>query len=220
MTLPPKKQCGNQVGECLPRAGAGFGDDTCATFHRGKNGARHLKLLRSWSIERKNVFKRPDIGEDFVQIHTASLSEGLLNRGSVDAALVISVAGRIFLDVAGGARGIGVAGILTAYGEYRNGDPGSRPCCYFMVFLQMHEFPTIHSLTEGLAGAGYSVLAPTLSLGLSHRKQSMACEAIHSHKMQDGSQEIAAWIAWLKARKADPSSWSVIASAVWKRWLF
>lgn len=92
-------------------------------------------------------------------------------------------------------------GNLTAYAEFRSGDPGKPTVLLLHGFLQTHEFPTIHSLTEGLSGAGYSVLAPTLTLGLSHRKQSMACEAIHSHKMQDGSLEIAAWIAWLKARK-------------------
>lgn len=90
---------------------------------------------------------------------------------------------------------------LTVYAEYRQGDPGKPTVVLLHGFLQTHEFPTIHSLTEGLSSAGYSVLAPTLSLGLSHRKQSMACEAIHSHKMEEGTQEIAAWLAWLKARK-------------------
>ncbi len=90
---------------------------------------------------------------------------------------------------------------LTAQAEYRQGEPDKPTIFLLHGFLQTHEFPTIHRLTEGLASAGYSVLAPSLSLGVSYRKQSLACEAIHVHKLQDGAEEIAAWMAWLKTRK-------------------
>lgn len=90
---------------------------------------------------------------------------------------------------------------LTAKAEFRKGDPGKATVVLMHGFLQTHEFPTIHRLTEGLAGAGYSVLAPTLTLGVTHRKQSLACEAIHTHTMADGTKELAAWVDWLKARK-------------------
>jgi pimeloyl-ACP methyl ester carboxylesterase len=90
---------------------------------------------------------------------------------------------------------------LTAIAEFRQGDPGKPTVLLMHGFLQTHEFPTIHRLTEGLASAGYSVLAPTLTLGVTHRKQSLACEAIHTHTMEEGVDELAAWVDWLKRRK-------------------
>ena len=91
---------------------------------------------------------------------------------------------------------------LTARAEFRKGDSDKPAVLLLHGFLQTHEFPTIHRLTDGLAGAGYSVLAPTLTLGVTHRKQSLACEAIHTHTMDDAIKEIAAWANWLHARKA------------------
>ncbi len=92
-------------------------------------------------------------------------------------------------------------GNLTAMAEFRQGDAGKPTVLLMHGFLQTHEFPTIHRLTDGLAGAGYGVLAPTLTLGVTHRRQSLACEAIHTHTMGDATREIAAWVDWLKARK-------------------
>lgn len=90
---------------------------------------------------------------------------------------------------------------LTAKAEYRKGEPGKPTVLLVHGFLQTHEFPTIHRLTEGLSSAGYGVLAPTLTLGVTHRKQSLACEAIHTHTMVGGTREIASWLEWLKAKK-------------------
>jgi pimeloyl-ACP methyl ester carboxylesterase len=91
---------------------------------------------------------------------------------------------------------------LTAKAEFHKGDPAKPTVLLVHGFLQTYEFPTIYRLTEGLASAGYSVLAPTLTLGVTHRKQSLACEAIHTHTIQDGAKELAVWVDWLKARKA------------------
>jgi pimeloyl-ACP methyl ester carboxylesterase len=91
----------------------------------------------------------------------------------------------------------------TAIAEYRKGDPDKPTVLLLHGFLQTHEFPTIHRLTEGLAGAGYSVLAPTLTLGVTYRKQSLACEAIHTHSMEEGANEIATWVDWLKRRNVN-----------------
>jgi pimeloyl-ACP methyl ester carboxylesterase len=90
---------------------------------------------------------------------------------------------------------------LTAKAEYRVSESGKPTVLLIHGFLQTHEFPTIHRLTEGLSSAGYGVLAPTLTLGVTYRKQSLPCEAIHTHSMAEGAKEIAAWVAWLKARK-------------------
>ncbi|MDP2834729.1 MAG: alpha/beta fold hydrolase [Pseudomonadota bacterium] len=89
---------------------------------------------------------------------------------------------------------------LVANAEYRKGDPNKPAVILLHGFLQTHEFPIIHRLVEGIADTGRSVLAPTLTLGVTHRRQSLACEAIHTHTMQDVEGEIGAWVKWLKAR--------------------
>ena len=67
-------------------------------------------------------------------------------------------------------------------------------------FLQTREFSTVRRLAEAMADAGFSVLAPTLSLGLSRRRQSLACEAIHTHSMDRDVAELRAWTHWLIER--------------------
>lgn len=93
---------------------------------------------------------------------------------------------------------------LVAKAEYREGDPDKPAVLMLHGFLQTHEFPTIHRLIEGIADSGRSVLAPTLTLGVTHRKQSMACEAIHTHTMKEVEREIDTWVKWLKARHHGP----------------
>jgi alpha-beta hydrolase superfamily lysophospholipase len=90
---------------------------------------------------------------------------------------------------------------VVARAEFRNGEAGKPAVLLLHGFLQTHEFPTIHRLVDGLASEGYSVLAPTLTLGVTHRKQSQACEAINVHSMQDATMEVGLWVDWLKARK-------------------
>jgi len=89
---------------------------------------------------------------------------------------------------------------LVAMAEYRKGNADKPAVILLHGFLQTHEFPMIHRLIEGIADTGRGVLAPTLTLGVTHRRQSLACEAIHTHTMQDGEGEIGAWVKWLKAR--------------------
>lgn len=90
---------------------------------------------------------------------------------------------------------------LVARAEFREGQPGKPAVILMHGFLQTHEFPLIHRLTDSLNSAGYTVLAPTLTLGISHRKQSLACEAVHIHTQGDATDELDAWVKWLKKRK-------------------
>lgn len=92
---------------------------------------------------------------------------------------------------------------LVARAEYRVGDAAKPAVLLIHGFLQTHDFPLIHRLTESLSGAGYTVLAPTLTLGISYRKQSLACEALNIHTQRDAMDEIDAWVKWLNARKVD-----------------
>lgn len=88
----------------------------------------------------------------------------------------------------------------TASAEYWPG-AADRPAVLILHgFLQTRDFPTVRRLAEALAEDGYSVLTPTLTLGISRRTQSLACEAVHTHSMGQDVAEIAAWVHWLAER--------------------
>ncbi len=89
---------------------------------------------------------------------------------------------------------------LTARAEYRTGARDKPAVLILHGFLQTHNFPTVHNLAEGLASAGYSVLTPTLTLGVTHRHQSLPCEAIHTHTREGNMREFDSWLRWLRAR--------------------
>lgn len=90
---------------------------------------------------------------------------------------------------------------VTANAEYLQGEPGKPTILMLHGFLQTSNFHTIHRLSEGLHDEGYTVLSPTLTLGIPFRKQSLACEAIHTHRLQDDHAEIDAWLDWLEMKQ-------------------
>ncbi len=92
---------------------------------------------------------------------------------------------------------------LTARAEYQRGAADKPAVLILHGFLQTHTFPTVHNLANGLASAGYSVLAPTLSLGVTHRDRSLPCEAVHTHTLEGNRRELDAWLAWLRAQGHD-----------------
>lgn len=96
---------------------------------------------------------------------------------------------------------LALPGKAVALADFRRGDADKPAVLLLHGFLQTHSFPTINRLTDSLAGEGYTVLAPTLTLGITHRRQSMACEAINTHTVAEGVEEIKRWVQWLKARK-------------------
>lgn len=89
---------------------------------------------------------------------------------------------------------------ISATAEYAAGSPGKPAVLLLHGFLQTREFATVATLARGLGDAGYSVLAPTLSLGIPNREQSLACEAVHTQSLKDDIAEIARWIDWLKSQ--------------------
>jgi pimeloyl-ACP methyl ester carboxylesterase len=89
---------------------------------------------------------------------------------------------------------------LTARAEYQRGAAEKPAVLILHGFLQTYTFPTVHNLANGLARAGYSVLTPTLSLGVTHRDRSLPCEAVHTHTVEGNRRELDAWLAWLRAR--------------------
>ena len=89
---------------------------------------------------------------------------------------------------------------LVAEAEYWPGAANKPAILIVHGFLQTHEFPTVRRLAESLADEGYSVLTPSLSLGIERRQQSLACEAIHTHSMAQDVSELLAWTDWLAKR--------------------
>ncbi len=86
--------------------------------------------------------------------------------------------------------------------SYLPAAPGAPALLLLHGFLVTEQFPVVQSLAEFLAGKGYAVLAPTLSLGLNHRRAGLACDAIHTHTQTQDQAEIAFWVNWLVKRGA------------------
>lgn len=84
-----------------------------------------------------------------------------------------------------------------ASADYHVGKPGQAAVLILHGFLQTRAFPTVASASEALASAGYTVLAPNLTLGISRRKQSLPCEALHLHTLDEDVAELAFWTDWL-----------------------
>lgn len=89
---------------------------------------------------------------------------------------------------------------ITATADFRPGQAGKPAILLLHGFLQTRDFAIIKSLADTLADEGYTVLSPTLSLGISHRKGSLDCEALHLHDMDGDIREIQQWVAWLHGR--------------------
>jgi pimeloyl-ACP methyl ester carboxylesterase len=89
---------------------------------------------------------------------------------------------------------------ISANAEYLIGERSKPAVLLLHGFLQTRDFPTVATLARGLQDAGYTVLSPTLSLNIPSRSQSLACEAVHKHSLDDDVAEIRRWVNWLKAR--------------------
>lgn len=86
---------------------------------------------------------------------------------------------------------------LVGTADFRAGKPELPAVLLLHGFLQTRNAPPMSRLADALTDAGYPVLVPTLSLGISHRNKSLSCEAIHRHTQQDDLKEIAQWVNWL-----------------------
>jgi dienelactone hydrolase len=81
--------------------------------------------------------------------------------------------------------------------DYHAGKSGQPAVLVLHGFLQTSAFPTVVSMTDALSTAGYTVMAPTLSLGITRRNKSLPCEAVHLHTLDDDEAEVAFWVRWL-----------------------
>lgn len=86
---------------------------------------------------------------------------------------------------------------ITASANFKSGLPSLPAVLLLHGFQQNHRSEPINSLANNLAAKGYTVLNPTLSLGVNHRSQSMHCEAVHTQTIDEEVAEIAYWTNWL-----------------------
>lgn len=88
----------------------------------------------------------------------------------------------------------------TVTAEFRSGEPGSPAVLIVHGFLQTRNYLTVSTIAESAVEAGYTVLTPTLSLGVSERKKSLQCDAIHVHSFEEDVAEIDYWVKWLEKK--------------------
>lgn len=80
---------------------------------------------------------------------------------------------------------------------YLPSDNNKNPILLLHGFLQTNHFSTISRLSSTLNEQEYTLLNPTLSLGINNRMQSLSCEAIHTHSLDTDAEELKQWIDWL-----------------------
>jgi len=88
----------------------------------------------------------------------------------------------------------------SAEAAYWAGEPDMPAILIQHGFLQTRHFPTVRRLALALADSGFTVLTPTLTLGIDRRTASLPCEAVHTHTMEHTQEEIAIWVDWLHAK--------------------
>ncbi len=89
---------------------------------------------------------------------------------------------------------------IAAYGEFYPGKHNKPVIMILHGFMLTHNFQTVKQLAESLHDSGYTILTPTLSLGINKRKTSLSCEAIHTHSLQGDLKDINQWVEWLTAK--------------------
>jgi pimeloyl-ACP methyl ester carboxylesterase len=92
---------------------------------------------------------------------------------------------------------------VRATAEWSAPQPGKLSVLLVHGFLQTRASSIIYRVSDHLRSLGYGVLAPTLSLGIDMRAQSLDCAAIHTHSMEGDLQEIGLWVEWLGARSPE-----------------
>ncbi len=93
---------------------------------------------------------------------------------------------------------------LIAHADYRAGSPDRPAVMVLHGFMTTQNFSTIRTIVNELNESGYTVLAPTLTLGIDQRRGGLACGAIHTHTMSADLAEVSWWVDWLAAHHPGP----------------
>ena len=86
---------------------------------------------------------------------------------------------------------------LQAQASYLMGDKNKPAVLILHGFLTTNRFHTVVSMAEGMHSEDYTVLSPTLTLGINKRKGSIKCGSIHTHTLEKDILEVKDWVDWL-----------------------
>lgn len=92
---------------------------------------------------------------------------------------------------------------VSVSAEFQRGEANKLAVLVLHGFMTTRNFNTVQSMYNDLADAGYTVLAPTLSLGINNRAASVPCNAIHTHTWEQDIAEIDFWVRWLAKQGFD-----------------
>lgn len=93
---------------------------------------------------------------------------------------------------------------LVAHADYRQGQNNKPAVLVLHGFMTTQNFGIVRTIAGELNEQGYTVLAPTLTLEIDQRRSGLACEAIHTHTMENDLAELGWWTQWLAARHPGP----------------
>ena len=93
---------------------------------------------------------------------------------------------------------------LIAHGDFRPGSGALPAVLVLHGFMTTQNFTTIQTIVNELDERGYTVLAPTLTLGIDERRGGLSCGAIHTHTMEEDLTELSWWVNWLAKRHPGP----------------
>jgi len=86
---------------------------------------------------------------------------------------------------------------IQSEAEFLEGEKDKPAILILHGFLTTNKFHTVVSMAKALHEEGYSVISPTLSLNINHRKTSVKCNSIHTHTLENDVLEVKDWIDWL-----------------------
>lgn len=86
---------------------------------------------------------------------------------------------------------------LTAESDYVVGQKNKPAVLILHGFLTTNKFHTVTAITSALQQEGYTTIAPTLTLDISQRQNSLKCNSIHTHTLEKDILEITDWVHFL-----------------------
>ena len=89
---------------------------------------------------------------------------------------------------------------INSEADYFKGNEQKPAVLIIHGFLTTNKFHTVLAISESLQDEGYTTLAPTLTLGINKRQNSIKCNSIHTHTLESDVSEIHSWVEWLIAR--------------------
>lgn len=88
----------------------------------------------------------------------------------------------------------------TAKARYLEGDEQKPAILLLHGYLATNQFSLIQNLQDYFNFEGYPTLAPTLTLQIPARDNSLDCSSLHLHTLEQDLAEIEGWVKWLEAK--------------------